>query len=279
MGGRHYSLLHVVLIPLLCLKLLYMLLYFTCPYFHSFSPISVPNTPSLIPPPSLHPCLDRLYSLLLASDRCRTHFSAANLPLRTRRRSAFLIHLCLLLCGDIELNPGPNQPTSISFATLNIRSATTVTASLDKPAVLQDFVLDNSLEILTLTEPWLSPDAPSLTLNSLTPPNFQLLHKPRLAEGGGIAVIYRCYLKVTEVPLPSFSSFGSLCFNLTLPGKLLSFLTVYRPPSSSLSAFCTEFSDLLSDLCSKPSYLLISGDFNIHLDDPSSPGTVSHLFH
>ena len=277
---RHFSFIHVVFIPLLCLSSLYVMFHFSCPHLQSFSPIDIPDTPSLIPPASLHPCLDGLYSLLLASNRSRWLFlsSAAHFPVKNRYRSSFLIYLCLLLCGDIELNPGPNQSTRFSLGTLNIRSATTVTPDLDKPTVLHDFILDNSLEILTLTETWLSPDTPSLTLNSLTPPNFHLIHKPRLTgRGGGLAVIYRSYLKIKELSIPSYSSFESLCFNLTLPSKSLSFLTVYRPPSSSLSSFCTEFSNLLADLCSQPSDLLILGDFNIHLDNPSLQGTNSFL--
>ena len=87
----------------------------------------------------------------------------------------------MLLSGDVELNPGPlSNLCNINFATLNIRSASTINSDLDKPAVLQNIILDNSLDILVLTETWLSEDTPSSVLNSLTPPNFSLFHKPRL---------------------------------------------------------------------------------------------------
>ena len=45
----------------------------------------------------------------------------------------------------------------------------------------------------------------------------------------------------------------------------------------SVSTFYVEFSNLLADLCSKPTQLLISGDFNFHLDDPSGSSTQSFL--
>jgi exonuclease III len=148
----------------------------------------------------------------------------------------------LLLSGDIELNPGPPSQTDLSFATLNIRSASSITWDLDKPTVLRDFILRQSIDILLLSETWLSPDSPSSVLNSLIPPGFSLFHKPRsTGRGGGLAVIFRSSLSISEAALSSFSSFESLCFTLTLASKTFVFLGVYRPPSSSLSDF---FSDL-----------------------------------
>ena len=271
---------HASFVWYILFQFVYVLLHVCCPHLHTFSSISLPYTPSFMPPASFHPRLDRLHAIFLASLHSHRRFalSTASAPFFSRHRSAFLISLCLLLCGDVELNPGPSSPTQISLATLNIRSATSVTPSLHKPEVLQDFILHNSLEILTLTETWLSTDSPTMALNSLTPPNFHLIHKPRLTgRGGGLAVIYRSYLKVTERTIPHFESFESLFFQLNLSGQTLSFLLVYRPHSTSLSTFCTEFSHLLADLCSRPSELFILGDFNIHVDDPTAPGTNSFL--
>src|SRR6266516_3178349 len=63
--------------------------------------------------------------------------------------------LLLLLAGDIELKPGPHQTnlsTSLNISHLNIRSATVVKNEIDKPVVLQQFLLDQHLDILTLSE-------------------------------------------------------------------------------------------------------------------------------
>ena len=46
----------------------------------------------------------------------------------------------------------------------------------------------------------------------------------------------------------------------------------YRQPYSSVSCFLDEFEDLVTSLAILPGRLLVLGDFNVHLDDPLSPG-------
>ena len=282
MGDRSYSyqLFHSLHVFSLLFILLYFFLSLSCPYCHSVIILSCHDTTAFAPPASVHPSLDNLSSTLLASlpFQRRSLLPSPRPSFFNSYRASLLIYFSLLLSGDIQLNPGPSTSNLISFATLNIRSASVVTSELDKPAVLHDFILDNSLDIVLLTETWLSNDVPSCVLNSLTPANFSLLHKPRLTgRGGGLAVLYRSYFKISEIPPPTASSFESLCFKLSLPCKTLNFLSVYRPPSGSVPSFLEEFSDLLAILCSQPAELVISGDFNLHVDDSSSSQTRSFL--
>jgi len=195
--------------------------------------------------------------------------------------SSLLISLLLLLAGDIEVNPGPTSPQFLNTSHLNIRSATTITADLDKPAALQEFVTDNNLDILTLSESWLSIDTPPSILNSLTPPGFSIIHSPRITGlGGGLALIYRSSIKMSKILLPNCSSFESLCIRCTTTAKpSLSFilLMIYRPPSSSKSDFISDFSFVLEDLATSPSELIITGDFNVHVDQPNCSFASSFL--
>src|SRR6267154_2173429 len=46
---------------------------------------------------------------------------------------------------------------------------------LDKPAILQDFISDHAIDILAVTETWLTPATLPSTLNSLTPPGYSVL--------------------------------------------------------------------------------------------------------
>ncbi|MFI5407180.1 MAG: hypothetical protein ACHQ1D_11815, partial [Nitrososphaerales archaeon] len=87
-----------------------------------------------------------------------------------------ITRLLLILSGNISLNPGPAATTNLIFSHINTRSCTTVTNNLDKPTVLQEFIFDHNIDALALTETWLSPDTPASILNSLTPPDYELLH-------------------------------------------------------------------------------------------------------
>src|SRR5437899_8166131 len=147
----------------------------------------------------------------------------------------------------------------LNFSCLNIRSASSISTHLDKPAVLQEFLSDHSIDILALTETWLTPETLPSTLNSLTPPGYSIIHSPRLqGKGSGLGLIFRSFLKVSTVSLPLFSSFESLCVRLTTASTSFTLLVIYRPPCSNFTLFQAEFSTLLEDLISSPSELMIS---------------------
>ena len=167
--------------------------------------------------------------------------------LQNPRRTNFLFTLLLHLAGHINFNPGP--PCFINFSHLSVRSASSVIPSLNKPAVLQDFIADHNLEILALSETWLHLDTLPPVLNSLTPDNFSIIHSPRLhGTGGGLTFIYRFYLKIVTVSMAYFSSFESLCVRLTVSSSSFTILVIYRTPSSSLATFNSEFATLLRAL-------------------------------
>ena len=97
---------------------------------------------------------------------------------------------------NVELNPGPVviDPT-VSFACLNVRSASAITNTIDKPYLLQEFICDNSLDIFALTETWFQPDTPSNVINSVVPPGYSVINSPRnQGRGGGLAFIHRSKL-------------------------------------------------------------------------------------
>ena len=148
------------------------------------------------------------------------------------RKNRSLFHfLLLILGGDVERNPGPISVSSnLNLAHLNIRSATSITDSCNKSLLLQEFILENSIDVLSLTEAWHSPDTPPSVLNSLTPPNFSILHHLRPeGRGGGIALFYRSFLKASKIPIPacsSFEVFACVFLSQTFPVLLFQFIAL-----------------------------------------------------
>ena len=180
--------------------------------------------------------------------------------------------LILLLAGDVELNPGPSP---LNFTHLNIRSI----RSFQKSSSLHNYLADHPTEILSLNETWLQPTDSDNFVSSLAPPGYSILHSPRLTgQGGGLALIFRSYLKFKLFRtrnLPPPESFELMATKLSTGNKETIFLNIYRPPSSKISTFLQEFQNLLEIFVPSPSELIISGDFNIHAD---SDPTTSHNF-
>ena len=228
---------------------LFTFLHLACPHCSSHPP----SFPRLCPfrifiPPSVCQTLDSSNSLLI----CGTLAKRQSFSFYYHFRFQYLTHLSflLLLAGDIHSNPGP---LTIQFAHLNTCSISAVSPTLDKPAILQEFILDQGIEILALSETWLPENTLPSTLNSLTPPNFNIIGSPRLSgRGGGVAFIHRSYLKITKLPIPSFSSFESLCIKLSTASSSYTFLTIYLSPSLSSSAFISDFTSLIDLLILTP---------------------------
>ena len=98
-----------------------------------------------------------------------THFSPAFLlsaghrrPLR--RCSPFLL-ACLLLSGDIELNPGP---ANFTVRTLNIRSILHLLHS----AAFSDLIVSHHPDLFCLNETWIKNSTTCTELTHCTPPNY-----------------------------------------------------------------------------------------------------------
>ena len=110
------------------------------------------------------------------------------------------------------------------------------------------------------------------------PPGYLFVQKPRIGRrGGGLALIHRstvkCRLANFDVPATSFEY---LATSLAIHSSCLLLLIIYRPPSSNLNMFISEFSTFLELLATAPGKLIIAGDFNIHVDE-SGPASSQFL--
>ena len=186
---------------------------------------------------------------------------------------SYFLFAFLLLCGDIELNPGPNHFT---LCTLNIRSILHPLHS----AAISGFIDSHHPDLFSLTETWIKPTTTSTELAHITPPNYTFLSFPRNCKnntssaitGGGIGFLIREPFVQLPSSLPQFSSFESSSVTLKLPHSKLSVFNIYRPPLSSpfskpYSVFLEEFNSFLSFAATTPHEFIITGDFNIHIDN------------
>uniref|UniRef100_A0A8C6LY00 Reverse transcriptase domain-containing protein n=1 Tax=Nothobranchius furzeri TaxID=105023 RepID=A0A8C6LY00_NOTFU len=150
--------------------------------------------------------------------------------------------------------------STINFGLLNICSLT------GKGHLVHDLLSDHKLNFLCLNETWQHPNNDFISLNNSTPPEFVYICKPRESgRGVGFAIIHQKQWKVSPVSATSFHSFEYSA--LQLPGSTPTIIcTVYRPPKPHKD-FLNNFTALLTHFSILSPNLIITGDFNIHMDE------------
>ena len=151
----------------------------------------------------------------------------------------------------------------------------------NKTLEIKDCTIDKDVDLFAITESWLKADESSdFVSRDIAPNGYGFLHCPRPnGTGGGLAVLYKSTMKIellkTPQPYKSFELMELLLHSFTPKTNMM---IIYRPPSSSNnqltpSLFFDEFSQLLEHSVSSPAQLLLCGDFNFHVEDPSDHNT------
>ena len=190
----------------------------------------------------------------------------------------------LLLCGDIEINPGPSN--GFTVCTLNIRSLLNHSHHID----LVDLADSHHPDLFCLTETWIKPCTTSAELIDSTVPGYSLLSYPRTPRspkssqnvGGGTAFLVKTPFNQAPSTIHSYCSFEASAITLKLRSSKLTVFNLYRPPISSnyakpFSTFLDEFHSFLCSAATTPHEFLITGDFNIHVDDPLDSQAIAFL--
>lgn len=142
---------------------------------------------------------------------------------------------------------------------------------------VRELTLDSALDVLCITETWLHGDIrddPIIT--ELTPDGFKFEHVPRMTRGGGVGVLLRDELSATNRTKWEMQSME--CLDMTLPTKPPTrLITVYRPPLSSFGTFLSEMDNLMSAVIMCGGHLVVTGDFNAHVDT-AALNTDAHAF-
>jgi hypothetical protein len=156
-----------------------------------------------------------------------------------------------------------------------------------KYTAICDLAQSRHVDLFALTETWITSSATSAELRNATPPCFSLISYPRPAPpnstshivGGGTAFLVREPAHIVNTSSnQKFKSFEMSSVTLKLRNSKLTVFNVYRPPpantksrkSVAFSLFLAEFDTLLSLAATTPHEFLITGDFNLHLDDHSN---------
>jgi exonuclease III len=141
----------------------------------------------------------------------------------------------------------------------------------NKADVLVDYIKDNNLDMVAMTETWLKSDDNRI-IGDLTPSGFKLIHLPRQGRrGGGVGLLYKETISVSDKideSTPSLEAFSVYVKTETTSFRLI---VIYRlipgGKGPRRADFHVDFADLLDKYVPKPGPLVIVGDFNIHWDN------------
>ena len=181
--------------------------------------------------------------------------------------SITLLTIFLLLCGDVELNPGPTKkPNSwfnFSICHWNINSLTS--HNCEKVNLLEAYNAINKFHIICLSESFL--DSSILTENNNLKINgYKMMRAdhPNNVKRGGVCA----YVRET-LPFRNFSnSYLSECLTLevTISNRKVYVITLYRSPSQTsdeFQSFISNLEKLLININSfDPHFVILLGDFN-----------------
>ena len=113
----------------------------------------------------------------------------------------------------------------------------------NKGLLLNEFITNNNLDFLCLTETWQN-QQDYFSQNQTTPPGYSYMDKPHHhGRGGGIATIFRNVINTSAITIPDPSSFEHLVFKLSGPKPLVT-AVIYRPPkpNPAFPLICPNFS-------------------------------------
>ena len=122
----------------------------------------------------------------------------------------------------------------IEFCLLNSRSIK------NKASLLNDFVIENKVDVMVITETWLPPGDVDQAVKTVTPQGYVLRCVSREQRGGGVAVVCKKSLLAKVSPAKCFKSFEYMDTLLKSCSKLLRLVVVYRPPPSNKNKTTNE---------------------------------------
>ena len=141
----------------------------------------------------------------------------------------------------------------------------------NKSLAINDYITENNLDIIGITETWLRSSTPASTIAEITPPGYTLEHIPRPSggKGGGVGLIFRDSFKARKETTCSYSSFEHMIVTLSHRSCTYTFVVLYRTPTvkkngPTLATFLEEFPKFLENVLLQRNTLVIIGDFNIH---------------
>ena len=193
--------------------------------------------------------------------------------------TASLSQACVLLSGDVELNPGPidvMKTTKVLKKDCCLKTIHVNARSLIRHHDDLSLVSASKPDVIAISESWLDT---SIADSEVAIPGFTLHRNDRNRHGGGVAGYVSDSLASSIVDSCSLPS-GLESIWISLSSKHLPSNVVvgcfYRPPQSGIQSLNDVFASIEGMLSCKR-FIIACGDFNIDMSDARKPYTSSLL--
>ena len=134
---------------------------------------------------------------------------------------------------------------------------------------------DRDLDIAAVTETWLTTQYSNLTAE-LSEKGYSIYHFHRESKrGGGVALIFRNTFNFVSGKTYNFNTFECILVSIKITtGKNINFIVIYRFCELTPSLFLTEFYNFMDNIFINFNNIVVVGDFNLHVNEQSSPAIV-----
>ena len=161
---------------------------------------------------------------------------------------------------------------NIRVGTVNVRSLKT------SVNLVQSLLLREHLDVLLITETWLrASDEEWMKAQGFNSIHYKFSSYPRPSgrRGGGIMLLFKKTIKLLTTKRVDVPFAEAAMWKLESKKSVFNILGVYHPPSSSKNQvpdtlFSDNLADCLANLIPDTNNLIVSGDFNIHVNDVAS---------
>ena len=134
--------------------------------------------------------------------------------------------------------------------------------------------MEHNLDVCALTETWIR-EGDDTTAIQLCPDGYSSVSIPR--EGrirGGIAIVYKSDITLRSKSIYNYQTMECADFLLDFQNMLVNLCVIYRPPDTSIAAFCEDLTDYQERNVTSPGRMIIVGDINIPSNKEQHPDTA-----
>ena len=150
--------------------------------------------------------------------------------------------------------------------------------------IKDNLVLDKSIDILALAETWLrAKECSDFVIRDISPTRYAFVHiMPLGLVALAEALAYRKDLNIQQLETNVFKSFEFKELLLNFSASIIHIVFTCRQPISAKNGltyalFFDDFSTLLEPLVSASGKLLLAGDLNFHVNNPSESNAYKFL--